>query len=82
MINNRWTAFNNFCMWLLKWGSYATFTLDWSCEEGEGHLRIQYTELNSRQRGLLDEELKKLDKFDDIYVGMTETEYTIYCKGV
>lgn len=81
MNNNHWTAFREFCMWLLGWGGDTTFTLDWDCEKATGSICISYTKLNSRQRGLLDKELDKLDKFNDIIIGMTDTHYTVYCKG-
>ena len=80
-MNNHWTAFREFCMWLLSWGGDTTFTLDWDCEKATGTIYISYTKLNDRQRGLLDSELNKLNKFDDITIGMTDTHYEVYCKG-
>lgn len=81
MNNNHWKAFREFCMWLLSWSGDSTLSLSWDCEKATGSICISYTKLNSRQRGLLDRELDKLDKFDDITIGMTDTHYDVYCKG-
>ena len=37
---NHWTAFREFCLWLLGWGGDTVFTLNWDCEKATGGIYI------------------------------------------
>lgn len=78
---NHWTAFTNFIVWLMSWAGDTDFILNYNCNEASGFIRISYENLNSVMREVLDDRLKEFDKFNDIYIGMDDTHYTIYCKG-
>ena len=71
-----------FLIWLISWGGSTTFNLNWNCSDCESHLIIPFTDLNSRQREILDDRIYcLLEGVEGITIGMTEYSYTIYCKG-
>ena len=43
-----------FLMWLMSWAGDTTFSLNWNCSKCESHLIIPFTDLNSRQREILE----------------------------
>ena len=72
-----------FLMWLTSWAGDTTFSLNWNCSKCESHFIIPFTDLNSRQREILDDRIHSLlEDVEGITIGMTEYNYTIYCKGL
>jgi hypothetical protein len=78
-----WNNMREFLIWLTSWAGDTTFSLNWNCSKCESHLIIPFTDLNSRQREILDDRIHRLlENVEGITIGITEDSYTIYCKGL